>query len=140
MAAPLAIGAAALQHRRRAPGAMLTVFGLLAVLLVVAIGVLGAIFGLQPAQPGYGPSAAARAEIPAAYLQLYRHAGPATASTPGSSPASVPSRPTMAARPPRACAPASTPTAAAPARCSSRSPANPAPGTTTDSTATTTAT
>src|SRR3954463_16334440 len=74
MAAPLAIGAAALQHRR-APGAMLALLGLLAALLVLAIGVLGAIFGLQPAQPGYGPSAAARAEIPAPYLRLYMDAG-----------------------------------------------------------------
>src|SRR5215218_8893606 len=75
MAAPLAIGAAALHHRRRAPGAILALLGLLAVLLVLAIGVLGAIFGLQPAQSGYGPSAAARAEIPAAYLRLYMDAG-----------------------------------------------------------------
>src|SRR5215213_9289142 len=75
MAAPLAIGAAALHHRRRVPGAMLALFGLLAVLLVLVIGVLGAIFGLQPAQSGYGPSAAARAEIPAPYLRLYTDAG-----------------------------------------------------------------
>src|SRR4051794_30606497 len=75
MAAPLAIGAAALQHPRRAPGAMLAVLGLLAVGLVLAIGVLGAIFGMQPAQSGYGPSAAARAEIPATYLRLYIDAG-----------------------------------------------------------------
>src|SRR5215217_6514555 len=75
MAAPLAVGAAALHHRRRAPGAMLALLGLLAVLLVLAIGVLGAIFGMQPAQTGYGPSAAARAEIPAAYLRLYMDAG-----------------------------------------------------------------
>src|SRR3954447_12176989 len=75
MAAPVAIGAAALQHRRRAPGAMLALLGLLAVLLVLAIGLLGAIFGLQPAQSGYGPSAAARAQIPASYLQLYMRAG-----------------------------------------------------------------
>jgi len=75
MAAPLAIGAAALHHRRRAPGAMLALLGLLAVLLVLAIGVFGAIFGLQPAQPGYGPSAAARAEIPPVYLRLYMAAG-----------------------------------------------------------------
>src|SRR4051812_22604427 len=75
MAAPLAIGAAALRHRRRAPAAMLALLGLLAVLLVLAIGGLGAIFGMQPAQPGYGPSAAARAEIPAAYLRLYIDAG-----------------------------------------------------------------
>jgi hypothetical protein len=39
------------------------------------IGLLGAIFGLQPAQSGYGPSAAARAQIPAVYLQLYMRAG-----------------------------------------------------------------
>src|SRR5215203_3944415 len=75
MAAHLAIGGAALHNRRRAPGAMLAVLGVLAVLLVLVIGVLGAIFGLQPAQSGYGPSAAARAEIPAAYLRLYMDAG-----------------------------------------------------------------
>ena len=39
------------------------------------IGVFGAIFGMQPAQVGYGPSAIARAEIPPAYLQLYVDAG-----------------------------------------------------------------
>ena len=41
---------------------------------MLLIGVFGAIFGLQP-QAGYGPSATARAEIPAAYLQLYLAAG-----------------------------------------------------------------
>ena len=40
-----------------------------------SIGVFGAIFGLQPAQIGYGPSATARAEIPPAYLRLYVDAG-----------------------------------------------------------------
>src|SRR4051812_36335471 len=39
------------------------------------MGGVGAIFGLQPAQPGYGPSAIARAEIPPLYLRLYIQAG-----------------------------------------------------------------
>jgi len=42
---------------------------------VLAIGVLSAIFGLQPAQTGYGPSATAKAEIPDEYLRLYMDAG-----------------------------------------------------------------
>ena len=48
---------------------------LLAVLLVLLVGVFGALFGLQPAQVGYGPSATARAQIPPAYLALYVDAG-----------------------------------------------------------------
>ena len=76
MAAPLAANAAiAIRHRRRLPGALLAVLGLLAVLLVLLVGVLGSIFGLQPAQTGYRPSATARAEIPAVYLRLYMDAG-----------------------------------------------------------------
>src|SRR5918999_1853506 len=43
--------------------------------LVLVMGVFGAIFGLQPPQVGYGPSATARAEIPAAYVRLYTDAG-----------------------------------------------------------------
>src|SRR4051812_11967050 len=40
------------------------------------MGVLGAIFGLQPLQSGgYGPSSAATAQIPQAYLELYQQAG-----------------------------------------------------------------
>ena len=61
---------------------------------------------------------------------------PTTGSTRRSSPASALSRPTTAARPRLACAPASTPTAAAPARCISRSSTTRAPGTATESTAT----
>jgi membrane-bound lytic murein transglycosylase B len=44
-------------------------------LLVLVMGVFGAIFGLQPLQGGYEPSAGARAEIPATYLRLYQDAG-----------------------------------------------------------------
>jgi hypothetical protein len=73
--APLAIAAGAVRYRRRLPGAFLAALGLLAVLLVLLVGVVGAIFGLQPAQNGYGPSATARAEIPALYLRLYVQAG-----------------------------------------------------------------
>ena len=87
--------AAPLVDRRRgpAPPSRLPAVGarrcsaLLGVLLVLVIGVFGAIFGLQPAQIGYGPSAIARAEIPRAYLRLYVDAGAALRrSTRGSSP------------------------------------------------------
>jgi hypothetical protein len=76
VAAPLALGAAAsIRHRRQLPGALLAVLALLAVALVLLIGVFGAIFGLQPVQTGYGPSPAARAQIPAEYLRLYTEVG-----------------------------------------------------------------
>src|SRR4051794_29509777 len=75
MAAPVALVAGAVRHRRRLPGLLLALLGLFGVLLVLLVGVLGAIFGLQPLQGGYGPSASARAEIPAAYLTLYEQAG-----------------------------------------------------------------
>jgi hypothetical protein len=74
-AAPLAIGAAVAGERRRLPGALLALLGLLAVVLVLLVGIVGAILGLQPTQSGYGPSATARAEIPALYLRLYTQAG-----------------------------------------------------------------
>jgi hypothetical protein len=75
MAAPRAIAAAGVRSRRRLPGGLLAAVGLLAVLLVLLIGVVGAIFGLQPVQSGFGPSAIARAEIPPLYLRLYVQAG-----------------------------------------------------------------
>jgi hypothetical protein len=140
MPAPVAIAAgAAIRHRRQLPGALLALLGLLAVLLVLLAGVFGAIFGLQPAQTGYGPSATARAEIPAAYLRLYREAGARYGIDPWilagiGAVETDHGRSTLAA-----CTPASTRSAAAPTRCSSRSKATPAPGTATDVTATTTA-
>ena len=75
MGAPVTIAAGAIARRRLGPAALLAPLALLAVLLVLVIGVFGAIFGLQPLQAGYGPSATARAEIPARYLRLYMQAG-----------------------------------------------------------------
>ncbi len=76
MAVPLALGAAsALRRRRIAPWLLIALFGLLATLLVLVMGVLGAIFGLRPLQGGSPPSSTARAEIPARYLRLYEQAG-----------------------------------------------------------------
>src|SRR3954464_6564387 len=62
-------------HRRHLPRAAIVAAGLAAVVLWLLVGVIGAIFGVQPLQGGYGPSATARAEIPAAYLALYQQAG-----------------------------------------------------------------
>jgi hypothetical protein len=75
MPAPLVIAAAAARERRHAPAAFAALLALLATLLVLAMGVFAAIFGLQPLQGGYEPSAGARAEIPATYLRLYQAAG-----------------------------------------------------------------
>jgi hypothetical protein len=76
VALPAAVAAGAIRRRRRlGPGILAAFLGLLAVLLVLVIGVFGALFGLQPMQGGSGPSATARAEIPAAYLKLYLAAG-----------------------------------------------------------------
>jgi Transglycosylase SLT domain len=76
VAAPLAIAAGALRRRRFAPVAVAALAGLLAVLLLMVVGVVAAIFGLQPVTVGsYRPSALARAEIPPAYLRLYMEAG-----------------------------------------------------------------
>src|SRR6476659_8700176 len=62
-------------RRRRLPRAAILIAGLAAVVLLLLIGVVGALFGVQPLQGGYGPSATARAEIPTAYLALYEQAG-----------------------------------------------------------------
>jgi Transglycosylase SLT domain len=75
MAPPLALAAAAVATRRMGPAAFAWLLALLALLLVLVMGVFGAVFGIQPLQGGYGPSAAARAEIPAAYMRLYMQAG-----------------------------------------------------------------
>src|SRR5262245_52941533 len=69
MGAPLA-----LPRSRRLPGALLLALGLLAVLFVLLIGVVAAIFGVQPLLGGAGPSAIARADIPPRYLALYQQA------------------------------------------------------------------
>src|SRR3954453_13995741 len=73
--AALGVVAGAIRHRRRLPGLFLGLLGLAAVLLVLLIGVFGALFGLQPLQAGFGASPTARAEIPPAYLALYQQAG-----------------------------------------------------------------
>jgi hypothetical protein len=76
--AALAYAAAAAVRRRRriAPWLAAALLALGAVLLVAVIGVFGALFGLQPFQGGAAPpSAAARSEIPPAYLALYQAAG-----------------------------------------------------------------
>jgi hypothetical protein len=66
---PLALGA-----RRFAPALLPALFGLAGLFLLVLIGMLGAMFGIQPIQGGYAPSASARADIPARYLRLYQQA------------------------------------------------------------------
>jgi len=71
----VALPAAALRGRRHGAGALLAFLGVLGVGLALLIGTLGAIFGMQPLQGGYGPSGTAREEIPALYLRLYREAG-----------------------------------------------------------------
>lgn len=77
MPAPALAAPVALRHRRRvAPwlAGALSALGFIALLLVV--GMLGAVFGLQPAELGdYRPSALARAQIPPLYLRLYEQAG-----------------------------------------------------------------
>jgi Transglycosylase SLT domain len=72
MAIPLA---AALPARRLAPALLPALLGFLGLCLLVVIGIVGAMFGIQPVQGGYAPSAGARAEIPAPYLRLYEDAG-----------------------------------------------------------------
>jgi Transglycosylase SLT domain len=75
VAVPIAAGAAAASRRGRLPELFAGVLALGAVLILMLVGVFGALFGLQPAQVGYGPSATARAEIPRDYLALYLKAG-----------------------------------------------------------------
>jgi hypothetical protein len=71
----LVMAAVAVPARRLAPRLVPAGLALLGLLLVLVMGVFGAIFGLQPLHVGYGPSATARAEIPATYLRLYTEAG-----------------------------------------------------------------
>ena len=77
MPAPAALAAAgALARRRHAPAVAALLAALGTVGLVLMLGVLGAVFGLRPAQPsGFEPSAVAVADIPADYLRLYEQAG-----------------------------------------------------------------
>jgi hypothetical protein len=77
MAFPVAVAAgAAVARSRFGPALLLALFGLCAVALVLVMGIVGAVVGLQPAtRPGYEPSALARREIPPAYLRLYAEAG-----------------------------------------------------------------
>jgi hypothetical protein len=74
---PVAVAAGAVVARSRfAPAVLLAVFGLSAIGLVLVMGVIGAVVGLQPAtHAGFEPSALARREIPPPYLRLYEHAG-----------------------------------------------------------------
>src|SRR5918992_2204727 len=75
MAPAPVMAAVAVPARRLGPRLVPAALVLLGLLLVLVMGVFGAIFGLQPAQIGYGPSATARAEIPPAYLRLCTDAG-----------------------------------------------------------------
>ena len=74
--APAALGAAVprLSGRRLAPAALLAALALLAVVLVLVMGIVAALFGLPGPASGFRPSAAARAEIPPLYLRLYQDA------------------------------------------------------------------
>jgi hypothetical protein len=74
---PVAVTAGAVVARSRfGPALLVALFGLLAVPLVLVMGVIGAVVGLQPAtRPGFEPSALARREIPPAYMRLYTQAG-----------------------------------------------------------------
>src|SRR6476659_9113490 len=73
-AAAIAVGA--LRNPRRTRWIASVVVTVLALWFLLLMGVLGAIFGLQPLQGGgYGPSRAATAQIPAAYVELYQQAG-----------------------------------------------------------------
>jgi hypothetical protein len=76
--APAAAIAIRVARRRRLTPAILAALGcLLAVLFVLIVGIVGAIFGLQPAThlDGYAPSRLALREIPARYRKLYQRAG-----------------------------------------------------------------
>src|SRR3954449_11758861 len=76
MPAPaVAIATVALRNPRRARRVLFVLLAILGLWLVLLIGVLGALFGLQPLQGSYGPSRAATAAIPPAYLELYQQAG-----------------------------------------------------------------
>jgi Transglycosylase SLT domain len=62
--------------RRLGPAVLAGLAVLAGVLLVMLMAIIGAIFGLRPLfSGGYGPSGAARTDIPAAYLRLYVQAG-----------------------------------------------------------------
>jgi hypothetical protein len=74
---PVAVAADTLAARRRlAPAILFGAFALAAIALVLVMGVIGAVVGLQPAtHAAYEPSAQARREIPPAYLRRYLQAG-----------------------------------------------------------------
>ncbi|MDA0164286.1 lytic transglycosylase domain-containing protein [Solirubrobacter ginsenosidimutans] len=77
MSAPaVAVAGAALRNPRATRRVITVVVVVLGLWLVLLIGVLGAIFGIQPMQGGgYGPSRLAGDEIPPMYLKLYEQAG-----------------------------------------------------------------
>ena len=67
---------AALRNPRTARRILAIAAVVVALWLFVLIGVLGAIFGIQPMQSGgYDPSAVATGEIPPQYVELYQQAG-----------------------------------------------------------------
>ncbi|MDA0173397.1 lytic transglycosylase domain-containing protein [Solirubrobacter taibaiensis] len=75
-AAAIAIGVVRRSRRsRRARAVVLALLLVGAAWLVVLVGVLGALFGLQTPQSGYEPSRTALADIPHHYLELYQRAG-----------------------------------------------------------------
>jgi hypothetical protein len=74
--AALAAAGALRRRRRRTPALAGLLAGLATIGLILMVGVLGAVFGLRPLAPSeFGPSAAARADIPAAFLAIYEQAG-----------------------------------------------------------------
>ncbi|MDA0165652.1 lytic transglycosylase domain-containing protein [Solirubrobacter ginsenosidimutans] len=77
MALPLAIAVEVVRRRRRLGPKVLAALSALGVILFVFLmGIIGAVFGLQPLQTGgSGPSSLARGDIPSLYLELYEAAG-----------------------------------------------------------------
>src|SRR5918996_6007379 len=75
MSPALVMAAVAVPARRLTPKLVPAGLVLLGLRGVLVRGVWGAFSGLPPPQVGYGPSATARAEIPAAYVRLYTDAG-----------------------------------------------------------------
>ena len=77
MGLPLVIAFEAIRRRRRLGPKLVALLSALGVIaLVFVMGIIGAVFGLQPLQAGgSGPSDVARGDIPPNYLQLYEAAG-----------------------------------------------------------------
>ena len=77
MGVPLAIALEVVRRRRRlAPKVVASLTALGVIGFVFVMGIIGAVFGLQPLQPGAsGPSDVARGDIPQPYIELYEAAG-----------------------------------------------------------------